>query len=210
MERVSTSRWNSIERWSPTLFLIGGGLLVGHAAMLAVQAFSTLTTPPDVFGPLGHLVALLGLFGLYPMLVDRTKIVARAARTVAIVAVGSWTVLTVTRFLAVAGLVTSVSDVLPAAVFALTFASTILTYTLFGVATLRVDSDSRLVGGLLLAPAVLLVVVLVTSTVAGFNAIVGVLVGGGLALSMVALGQTLQTWNRLANPVVPTSDVSVR
>ena len=184
--------------------------MVGHAAMLGVQAFSTLTTPPDVFGPLGHLVALLGLVGLSPVLIDGTKTVARAAGGLAIVGVVSWTVLTVTRFLAVAGVVTSVSDVLPAAVFALAFASTIFAYGLFGVATLYVDSDSRLVGGLLLAPAVLLVVVLVTSAVTGVTAVVGVLIGSGLALSMLALGQTLQTWNRLANPVVPTSDVSVR
>jgi len=210
MGSVHTSKWKSVERWSPVLFLIGGGLMVGHATMLGVQAFSTLTTPPDVFGPLGHLVALLGLFGLYPVLIDGTKTVGRAAGTLAIVGVGSWTVLTVTRFLAVAGIVTSVGNVLPAAVFALAFASTIFTYGLFGVAALYVDSDSRLVGGLLLAPAVLLVVVLVTSAVTGVSAVVGVLIGGGLSLSMLALGQTLRTWNRLANPVVPTSDMSVR
>jgi len=210
MSSVHTSQWHSVEQWGPTLFLVGGGLLVGHAAMLAVQAFSTLTTPPDVFGPLGHLVALTGLFGLYPMLANRTTTVARIAGSLAIVGVGTWTVLTVTRFLAVAGFVTSVSDVLPGAVFMLAFVSTILTYAMFGIATLCVVSDSRLVGTLLLAPAVLLVVALVTSAVTGVTAVVGVLIGGGLALSMVVLGQTLRTWNRLATPVVPTSDVSVR
>lgn len=192
------------------MFLIGGVLLVGHAVMLGVQAFSTLTTPPDVFGPAGHLVALVGLFGLYPTITNRTPAVARVAGGVATVAFGSWTVLTVTRFFVVAGLITSVSDVLPAVFFALVFGSTILTYALFGVSTLRVDSDSRRVGLLLLAPAVLLVVVLVASAITAVTAVEGLVIGVGLAISMVALGYTLRTWDRQASPVVPAGDVSVR
>jgi hypothetical protein len=210
MERTSTVHWDSVERWSPTLFLIGGGLLVGHAAMLGVQAFSTLTTPPDLFGPAGHLIALVGLFGLYPMLRDRTPIVARTAGSVAVVGVGCWTVLTVVRALAVAGLLTSASTVLPNAFFPVVFASTILTYVLFGVATLRVDSEARLVGGLLLAPAALLVGALVVSAVSGVTAAEGVGIGAGLALSVVALGYTLRTWDRPTSPAAPTGDVSVR
>jgi hypothetical protein len=189
---------------------MGGGLLVGHAAMLGVQAFSSLTTPPDLFGPAGHLVALAGLFGLYPTVADRTPMVARIAGSVAVVGAGSWTLLTVTRFLAVAGVVTSVSDLLPAGFFALVFASTILTYVLFGVAILRVDSESRLVGGLLLAPAALLVVVLVASAVSGGSAVEGVVIASGLALSMVVLGHTLRTRDRPVSPAVPAGDVSVR
>ena len=210
MGETDTLHWNSIEDWSPTLFLVGGGLLVGHAVMLGVQAFSTLTTPPDVFGPAGHLVALVGLFGLYPTISSRTPTLARVAGGVATVAFGSWAVLTVTRLVAVSGLITSVSDVLPAVFFALMFGSTILTYTLFGVSFLRVDSSSRLVGVLLLAPAVLLVVVLVASAITGVSAVEGLVIGVGLAVSMVALGYTLRTWDRQTSPMVPTGDVSVR
>lgn len=210
MVRASTSGWRPTKRWSPLLFLVGGWLLVGHTMLLGVQAFSSLPTPPDLFGPAGHLVALLGLFGLYPTVADRTPILARIAGGVAIVGTGTWALLTGTRSLAVAGVVPSVSDVLPGVFFVVVFASTIFTYILFGVAALRVDSDSRLVGGLLLAPAALLVVVLVFSAISSVSAAGGVLVGSGLALSMVALGHTLRTWDHPTNQEVPTGDVSVR
>lgn len=210
MAIANKQHWNVLERLSPTLFLIGGGLLVGHAAMLAVQAFSTLTTPPDLFGPAGHLVALVGLFGLYPTLTDRTPTVARIALGVAVVGAGGWTLLTVTRFVAVAAPISSVSNVLPAVFFALVFATTIVTYVLFGVAALRADSESRLVGGLLLAPAVLLVAALVVSAISDVTAAGGVVIGSGLALSMVALGYTLRRWDRRASLAVPTGDASVR
>jgi 4-amino-4-deoxy-L-arabinose transferase-like glycosyltransferase len=178
--------------------------------MLGVQAFSTLTTPPDLFGPAGHLVSLAGLFGLYPALADRMLTVARIAVSVAIVGAGSWALLTLTRFLAVAGFVTSVSNVLPAVFFVLVFASTILTYVLFGVAALHIDSESRLVGSLLLVPAALLVVALVGSATRGVTVADGMVIGSGLAVSMVALGHTLRTWDRPTNPAAPTGDVSVR
>lgn len=210
MRRASIQRRRSIKPWSPILFLVGGGLLVGHAAMLGVQAFSTLTTPPDLFGPAGHLVALVGLLGLYPTLADRTPRVTWIAGSVAIVGAGSWAALTATRFLAVAGLLTSANEFLPGALFAGMFASTILAYVLFGTATLRVASESRLVGALLLAPAALLVVVLIGSAIGAATAADGVLIGSGLALSMVALGLILRPWAHPAGPVAPTGDVSAR
>lgn len=208
MVSATTSHWDSVERWSPTLFLVGGGLLVGHAAMLGVQAFSNLTTPPDVFGPTGHLVALAGLFGLYPALADRTPTAARVAGAAATVALAGWFVMTVTRFLAVAGIVSSLGDVLPGVVAMLAFVSTILAYVLFGVTTLRVDDRSRTVGVLVLAPAALLVVVLADSVVTGVTASEGLVVGGGLALSMLGLGYTLRTWDRPADRGVPAGDVT--
>lgn len=191
------------------MFLVGGGLLVGHAAMLGIQAFSNLTTPPDVFGPTGHLVALVGLLGLYPPLVARTPAVARIAGAVATVALVSWAVMTVTRFLAVAGIISALSDVLPGAFFMLVFGSTILTYVLFGVAIVRVDDSPRTVGLLVLAPAVLLVVVLVDSAITGVTALDGLIIGGGLALSMLALGYVLRTWDRPTDRTTSTGDVTV-
>lgn len=181
---------------------------MGHATMLGIQAFSNLTTPPDVFGPAGHLVALLGLVGLYPVLADRTPTVARVAGVVASVALVSWAVMVVTRFLAVAGVVSSVSDVLPSIFFMLVFATTILTYVLFGVATLRVSDSSRVVGLLVLAPGVLILVALVGSTIASVTALGGLVIGGGLALSMLVLGHILRTWGRPADSATSAGTVT--
>ena len=207
MERATVFHWELLERWSPTLFLVGGSLLVGHTAMLGVQAFSNLTTPPDVFGPTGHLVALVGLLGLYPTLADRTPTVMRVAGAVAAVALVSWAVMSLTRFLAVGGIVSSVSEALPGIFPIIVFASTILTYLLFGVATVRTDDSSRTVGLLVLAPGVLVLVALVSSAVAGVTALGGVLIGGGLALSVLALGYTLRTW-RSHDHAVPAADAT--
>lgn len=182
--------------------------MVGHAAMLGVQAFSNLTTPPDLFGPTGHLIAILGLFGLYPVLVDRTPTVARVAGAIAAVAFASWAVMVVTRFLEAAGVVSTVNDVLPGAFLMLVFASTILTYILSGIAILRVDSDSRLVGLLVLAPGALILVALIGSTVANVTAIVGFVIGGGQALSMLGLGHILRTWESPAGGATPAGEVT--
>lgn len=184
--------------------------MVGHAAMLGIQAFSDLTTPPDVFGPAGHLVALLGLVGLYPVLADRTPTptATRVAGAVAAVAVVSWAVMTVIRLLAVAGIVSAVSDVLPGVFFMLVFATTILTYVLFGAASLRVEDSSRIVGLLVLAPGALILVALVGSTIASVTARDGFVVAVGLALSMLALGYVLRTWGRQADSASPAGTVT--
>lgn len=208
MVNASNSRLASIERWSSTLFLIGGGLLVGHAVLLSVQAFTRLPTPQDVFGPIGHLIALAGVLGLYPTLVRRMSRMARVAGTVAVVALMSWTVMTVLRVLALAGIVSSVSDVLPTVFFIFLFASTILAYILFGVATVRADDSPRNVGLLLLTPAVLLVVALVKSALSGVTDLDGIVIGGGLALSMLALSYTLQMRDRPTDHEVPVDGVT--
>lgn len=208
MARVTTPRWSTLERWSPTLFVVGGCLLVGHAAVLGMQAFSNLTVPPDVVGPAGHLVALLGLLGLSPALVERAPGTARVAGVVTAVALVGWVLLAVTRLLAVAGLVSPRSEVLPGAVFGLVFVSTVLAYGLFGAATLREGERSTLVGALVLAPAALLVVALVLSAVSAVSDAVGVVVAVGLAASVLALGRALRTRDEPVDRDVPASDVT--
>ncbi|MEF8826340.1 MAG: hypothetical protein V5A27_08405 [Halapricum sp.] len=204
----NSTYWNAVEQWSPTLFLAGGGLLVGHAAVQGIKAFTAMTTPPDLFVTTGHLVALLGLLGLYPVLVDRTPRLARVAVAVAAIPLAGWVVMTATQFLTVAGVVPSMTDALPGAVGMLVAVSTALTYVLFGVATLRVGGDSRTVGVLVLAPAALIVVLLVASLVMEASAILGLIIGGGFALSMLALGARLRSWDRRTEYTAPTTDAT--
>lgn len=207
MSRVHTSQWNSVEQWSPILFLVGGGLLVGHAAMSAVHAFTDIATPPDVFVTTGHFVALVGLLGLYPVLANGTRRLARAAAAAGVVALVSWFVMTVVRFFELAGIVSSLGDALPETFFLVVLASTILTYVLFGVATLRIDR-SRTVGLLVLIPGLLTVALVVDSALTGVSALDGVFIGGGLALSMLALGYTLRTWDGPTDHVASAGDVT--
>ena len=207
MSRVHTSRWDSLQQWSPTLFLVGGGLLVGHAAMSAVHAFTDIPTPPDVFVTTGHFVALVGLLGLYPVLANGTRRLAWAAAAAGAVGLLSWFVMTVTRFFELVGIVSSLGDALPEPFFLVVLASTILTYVLFGVATLRVDS-SWTVGLLVLAPGGLTTALVVDSALTGVSALDGVFIGGGLALSMLALGYTLRTWDRSTDHAASAGDIT--
>lgn len=202
-------RWGSIEQWSPTLFLVGGCLLLGHAAVQGITVFTDLTPPPDVFVTTGHLVALVGLIGLYPVLVDRTPRLARGAGAVAVVPLAGWLLMTITQFLTIAGIASSLIDTLPGAVIMLVPVATFLTYVLFGAATLRAGEGSRMVGILVLAPAALIVVLLAGSALTEAAAIVGLVVGSGLAVSMLALGYRLRTWNHPTEHAVPTGEASV-
>lgn len=208
MVTANNSLWEPVERWSPTLFLVGGALLAGHAVLSGIHAFTNLTTPADVFVTTGHLVALVGLVGLYPVLVDRTPTLARVAGGVVVVALASWFVMSVTQFLALAGIVPSLGEALPEAFFAVVLASTIVTYLLFGIATVRVDDRSRTVGTLVLAPGVLTVALVVDSVVTGVTALDGFVIGSGLALSMLALGYTLRTWEGPTDVPATAGDVT--
>lgn len=197
-----------IERWSPTLFLVGGTLLAGHAAVQGVEAFTDLAPPPDVFVTVGHLVALIGLVGLYPPLADRTPTTAGVATVVATIPLAGWFVMTAAQVLAVAGMAASLNDVLPGAAVMLVVVSTVLTYLLFGVATVRADGMSRIDVALVLAPGVLITALLVDAAATGSSAIDGVVIGGGLAVSMLGLGYRLQTWERSTGRAVSPGDVT--
>lgn len=204
----TNTHWDAVEQWSPTLFLVGGGLLVGHAAVQGIKAFTGLAPPPDVFVTTGHLVALVGLVGLYPVLVDRTPRLARAAVAVAAIPLVGWLVMTVAQLLTVAGMVSSLTGALPGSLLMLVPVSTILTYGLFGVSTLRVGEGSRTVGLLVLAPGALIVVLLVDAVITGTSVLDGLVIGGCLALSMLTLGYHLRAWDRPTGHAAPTGDAT--
>jgi hypothetical protein len=115
--------------------------------------------------------------------------------------------MTVVRFFEFAGTVSSLNEALPETFFIVVLASTILTYVLFGVATLRIDS-SRTVGLLVLVPGLLTAALVVDSALTGVSALDGVVVGGGLAMSMLVLGYTLRTWDRPTDHVASVGDVT--
>lgn len=182
----------TLERWTPTLFLAGGAGVVTHAALVAMQAFTNLATPPDVFAPAGHLLAFLGLLGLYPAVAARSPRLARVAGAVGTVAVGSWLVMTVGQLLVAAGPWGSLPALLPRAFFGFVLGASVLAYALFGMGARRAGA-SRSVWHLVAAPGVLLGVVVVGPAVAVPPA-TWVVVSAALAGSILALGYRLRTW----------------
>lgn len=190
--------WRTLERWSPTLFLLGGGGVITHAAIQALEAFTTVNPPADVFVTTGHLIALAGLLGLYPALAGRTPRLARVGLAATGLGVAAWTVMTAMQFLSVAGAVGSLTSSVPGAFFVVVIAVTVLAYTLVGAAALHADAGRTMDGLLVLAPAALLLALIGKSVVAGVGAADGAVIGGGLAFAMLALGVRLQSWPGVA------------
>lgn len=152
----STGVLEPLEGRSATIFLLAGGLLVVFAANTGLRAFAGggYSAIHSVFGPGGFFLGLVGLFGLYPGLVGRTPILARATGAVAALPAIGWFVIVVFGIGSTAGLLPGMSVVFPPAFPILVFLTTILAYVLFGVASLRAGIHSQPVGIVLLLPAV--------------------------------------------------------
>ena len=62
----TTTRWNVLERWCASLFLIAGGLLVIHAITHGLEAFAGIAYPwhhEFPFGVAGMTLGYVGLLG---------------------------------------------------------------------------------------------------------------------------------------------------
>lgn len=189
------------------LFLASGGLLIGHAAIRGLRAFTDVSTPMDGFGPAGFLLALVGLYGLYPTLADGSLRLARAGALVAAVPLLDYALILGWGFGEMAGVVPHLFDLLPSALFfPVHQGAMVLAYGLFGVATLRTDSQRRSVGVLLLVPPAL-ILALVTSVAVVQNAgAVAFLVGSGVVLVHLAVGYSLGTGRTPTDGDTPTGD----
>lgn len=206
MRDSATQRCRLLERWSPILFLGGGGLIVGHAVVRYVEAFTALTAPPDVFAPVGYLVALIGLYGLYPGLVERTPRLARAAVVLGMVPLAGWTAMTGQGVAAAVGLLPPDATVVPGPLFVVHVVSVVLTYVLFGVASLRAGIHSRSLGLLLLAPPTLLLGMIVAATAVGNSAVGAMVVGGAQAAVHLSIGVILRGEHVVGNVETQTAD----
>ncbi|MWG33950.1 hypothetical protein [Halomarina oriensis] len=153
MTEASTRRWQSLERWSPTMYLLAGGLLVGYAALNGLAAFSDIIFVPveDVVGPAGFVFGFLGALGLSRRLAERrSKLACVGIICVSLGAVGFSVILL--QGLAVVVGMASTSD--PGVSLFLVTVGMVPGYLLLGAACLRATVYPRIVGLLLVVPAV--------------------------------------------------------
>lgn len=189
---MNSTSWTPLERWPPVLFMAGGGLLFGHASVVADREFTPLVAPPDVFAPAGHLLALVGLVGLGRAALGTPRKLKRLALGVSALVAGGWGIIT-TAVVAnlLVGLPPGLEQLLGAAA-GVTLVSTILPYLLLGGTILRTETVSRRIGHLVLGPAVLLIMLFSTAALGGVSALGGLLVALGLSLSTIAIGTALR------------------
>lgn len=171
-----------LEAKTPALFLVAGGFMVVFAVNTYLKTFTGTSYPvvQGVIAPVGFLVGVVGLFGLYTGLADRTSAVARAAAVVTGVAAAGWVVI-IGASVASQGEPSGPLAIVPL----VTIVSMVLAFALFGVTSLRSGIHSRVVGVLLLMESVMFL--LVIAGVPGFA------IDTGHVLAYLGIGVTLRT-----------------
>lgn len=193
----STLPWESLERWSPRLYLVAGAVLVGYAALNGVEAFTATTFEQKIFEA-GYVAGFLGLLGLYPSVADRRSWLARAGAAAAVLGLVAFSVFTVYNLAELAGFASG--DPPGWTVFTVMAASGfVVGYLAIGVAVLRSGTYTRIVGLLLLIPGVI-IVLMIASIVAGLASPESVfVVSAGQAMTHLAIGATLHVESETAD-----------
>lgn len=206
--RGSAGRWRSLERWSATVFLVAGVLLLipainDGAELMGIEAGALLGELSFIGMVVGLVAAYVGLLGLYPRLADRTPGLARAAVVLVLLPV----VILLLIFVAI------LVEFEPPAIdviFSTIFVGFALGITLFGAASLRMRAVSRGAGASLLLFAVPWFVLLVDGPILGFpvSDVVTFVTTGLMAIALLAAGYFLRV--EPADRAEPASDATAR
>jgi hypothetical protein len=185
-------------RWSPSLFLLAGVLLVGYAALNGVAAFTgeAYVMVEDVVGPAGFVLGFLGLLGLYPELSYQTP--AKLGAVCVSIGVVGFSVITMMGFAVLAGM--EIGGV-PVLLVLLVAVGMIPGYVSFAIASHSSKTYGETLGILLLLPAVVFTAMLsqpfVYSQLGLFRettmAWSNFGISSGQAVAHLAIGYTLRT-----------------
>lgn len=162
MALVSKQHWETLERWTPTLFIVGFVLELifainnGAAYLMDSVAFYDWIYPSVL---IGRFAVLLGLAGLSVSLIEQTPRLGNISR----ILLGATMLFTIglvsLSILQIVGVSTPVI-----AVFGIgTVVLTILSFVFFGVVGIRTDAYPAVVGGLLLVATLAVLFVLLSS-----------------------------------------------
>lgn len=189
-----------LEKRAPTLFLVAGGLAVVFGLNTALRTFVGTSYPvvQDVVGPIGFFVGVVGLFGLYPALADRTPTLARIAAAVAVVPAVGYFAIVVMGIGSTAGVLSYPTGPL-AAIPIVVIVTMVLAFGLFGVTSLRAGTRSRVVGALLLVESAMFLLLIL-------NVVPFVLTDIGHVIAYLGVGVTLRTEGVPTGSTEPTAD----
>lgn len=153
MDTKQGSAITRLRRRSPTLFLLGGILLVGYAALNGLIAFTGqgFVLVEDVIAPAGFLLGFIGALGLYGELADDNPLLSRFGVLCLLIGITGFSLITAHGVAVLAGL--SVGS-LPIVMLLLVAVGMIPGYLAFGIASLRNAGQPQMIGLLLLLPAV--------------------------------------------------------
>lgn len=209
---ASTARWDTLERWGPTLFLLGFALELvfalnhGVAYLMASVEFMEWIYPSVL---LGRVAALLGVAGLTVPLTALHPHIGKLSRIILGLAVVFTLILTLSSILNIVGIL-SFTDFVATPVLAVfgigTIVLTLLSFALFGVVGLRTDAYPTVVGALMLVATLAILFVLVGSGTFSTNArgAVGEGINALVFLTIwhILSTETTTTTDRASNPSV--------
>lgn len=210
MNQVFAPGWESLNRRSPGLFLLGGVLLVGYATFNGIDAFTTHAYPAveNVFGPAGFTLGFFGLLGLYPRLVEGNPRLARLGAVSAGLGAAGFAVIIAANVGRIFGIAADNPPAWAGIFFAMIAIGMLLSYLLFGVSTLLADGYPRRFGLLLFGPLVVFGFMLASSRSGLFTQGLAVAISSGQALAHLAIGYTLLTWRAPTELEVHTRDMT--
>lgn len=181
----------TLEKWSPTLFLVAGAIVVVYSSLYGAEAFlGTYPAAREFIGSVGYIIGFVGLLGLYPALTDRSPKLARAGAAFAVLGIVGFLVSIVES----AGILSGEPPAwLATSELLFILAGMVLAFIAFSVANLRSDAYSRTVSLLLIAPIVVMALNLAVVMAGLASPEARFLVSGLWGLSYLAIGVTLRT-----------------
>lgn len=200
----------TLERWSSTAFLAGALMFVVAAGFNAA----------DVMGGVGHtrlplkqavisagwVAASVGLLGLYPALADRSRRLSRAGAVFTVIGILGYAVMGVLSLADYVGVLGTGFESYAIVFFPPVLVGSLLTFPLFGVASLRSNAHSRTLGLLLPGPTLLFVANMLTPTPPS----VVLVVVSGLVVVCFGIGYVVRTEDvtagRTETATGPTTD----
>lgn len=194
MRQGSVSQLDRLERWAPTAFLAGGLLLAGYATLNGLAAFTDTAYPAveDVVGPGGFVLGFLGLLGLYPPLVRRSRKLARVAALLVTFGVVGFSVITVSSIGRLVGVVPDQPWSFFPILLGMVAVGMIPGYLSVALASVQAGVFPRRVSLLLALPALIFGTMAIGGLTGSATQTGAFLISSGQAVVILALGYTLR------------------
>jgi len=181
-----------LQRWSSTLFIVGGVVALIFAVRVPVQALTGTGYGNVGFLFLsGYILAFIGLLGLYPELSRQQRWMAGAGAIGACLGIVGFAGSVVVIGLDLVGMIPENPPVWLNTV-PLSIIGMVGGFLTFGVASLRSDTSVRVLGFLLLIPGLLFGGSVIVDVAPGFDQW-RFLFGAGQSISFLAIGYVLRT-----------------
>lgn len=147
----------SLEQRRSTVFLLAGVLLLIFAANTSARTFfgQSWQIAQSLIAPAGFLAGALGLLSLIPGLASQNARIARVAGFISGLTAVYWLIIMMGSLGDIVGPLPRSEAVFPMVFFLGVYIATILVYIVVGVASLYAGVHSKIVGLLVLGPAVM-------------------------------------------------------